>query len=258
MVALLFFVAGCSEMPTSPSRVSPGATIGQAPQTTAPVPPRLSVVPPRALGVTRLVGFGDSITAGVQSSFDPRFLFAAANGGYVERLQAGLNSYHAPQQFEVFNEGLPGEMAIFALSRFRSMLTARRPEAVLLLEGINDLNNNVSVSRTIGALQDMVNAATVQGVPVLIATMYQTYESTYPDGVVRANSASIVPAFNAAIRTTFSGRLNVHLVDLEPQMHDRSLVGNDGLHPTDAGFDRMAAIFLEAVEAAFPVRGSFQ
>ena len=41
-------------------------------------------------------------------------------------------------------------------------------------------------------------------------------------------------------------------------MRDRSFVGNDGLHPTDAGFERMASVFLEAIEAAFPVRGSFQ
>lgn len=251
-------LAGCSQSPTAPSAVPPGAPVGELPQTSAPVPPRISIAPPRALGVTRFVAFGDSITWGASSSWDPRFLFAAANGGYVERLQAGLNTHHAPQQFVVFNEGVPGELAVNALSRFRSMLTSRRPGAVLLLEGINDLNTDISVSRAVGGLQQMVDAATSAGVPVLVATMFQTYEVTDPTGGSRPNSASQVPALNAAIRSTFAGRLNVHLVDLEPRMRDRSFVGNDGIHLTDAGFERMAAIFLEAIEAAFPVRGSFQ
>lgn len=234
------------------------AAVLEVPQTTAPVPPRISVVPPKALGVTRILAFGDSLTWGAQSPFDPRFLFAAANGGYVERLQAGLNAHHAPQQFAVYNHGQPGELALNALARFRAVLTMRRPEAVLLLEGINDLNNGFSASATVGALNQMVNAAASQGIPVIIATMFQTYQSTDSDGVVRPNSASTVPSFNAAIRSTFAGRLNVHIVDLEAQMRERSLIGNDGLHPNDAGYDRMATLFLQAIEAAFPVRGSFQ
>ena len=223
----------------------------------APVPPRIGITPPRALGVTRFVAFGDSITWGAQSSFDPRFLFAAANGGYVDRLQAALNTYHAPQQFTVINEGVPGELAINAVTRFRSMLTTRRPEAVLLLEGINDLNNDLGVSRTVSALSQLVSAATSLGVPVVVATMYPTYESTF-EGVVRSNAASLVPAFNAEVRRLVAGRLNVHLVDLEPAMRERRYVGNDGVHLTDEGFQVMSSQFLAVIEAAFPVRGSFQ
>ena len=115
--------------------------IGEAkPHAEAPVPPQISINPPRALGVTRYVAFGDSITWGATSAWEGRFVFAAANGGYPERLQSGLTSYHSPQQFVVFNEGLPGELVLNALSRFRSLLTTRRPEGVLLLEGINDLS----------------------------------------------------------------------------------------------------------------------
>jgi lysophospholipase L1-like esterase len=235
--------------------------IGSLPQgVVAPTPPRITLSPPRAIGLTRFVAFGDSITWGAQSSFDPRFLFAAANGGYVERLQAGLNAYHAPQQFVVFNEGVPGEWATApgTLGRLQAAIRNRQAHAVLLLEGINDLNNDVSVSRTISGLGQLVNAATSLGVPVIVATMFQTYQSTGPDGVVRTNAASVVPAYNAEIRRLVGGRLNVHLVDLEPVMRNRGYVGNDGLHLTDAGFEVLASSFLSAIEAAFPVRGSFQ
>jgi lysophospholipase L1-like esterase len=228
------------------------------PQTSPPVPPRITVAPARAIGLTRYVAFGDSITWGATSAFDGRFLFAAANGGYAERLGAGLNTFHAPQRFTVINEGLPGEAAITALPRFRAMLTTRRPQAVLLLEGINDISADVSVSRTVDGLRQMLDAAALAGVPVLIATMFQTYAVTDPDGHFRPNGAAVVPAFNAAVRQLASGRLNVHLVDLEPVMRTRSLVGADGVHLEDSGFEVMASTFMAAIEAAFPVRGSFQ
>lgn len=256
--AALLMIAGCTQSPTSPSAVVPDVSVGRLPQIAAPVPPRLSYNPPRALGASRFLAFGDSITAGVQSAFDPRFLFAAANGGYPERLQAGLNAYFDPQAFGVENWGLPGEFARQAASRFRTALDERRPEVVLLLEGINDLNTGSTIEQTVNALEQMVTIATSRGTPVLIATMFQTYRSVAPDGRIRENSHTIVPAFNEAIRRRFTGRVNVHVVDLEPRMQDRSLVGNDGLHPTDAGFERMAAIFLQEIEHAFPVRGSFQ
>jgi lysophospholipase L1-like esterase len=241
--------------------VSAPVVIGSLPQgIVAPTPPRITIAPPKAIGVTRIVAFGDSITWGAQSSFDPRFLFAAANGGYVERLQAGLNAYHAPQQFQVFNEGVPGEWASApgTLTRLQAAIRNRQAHAVLLLEGINDLNNDVSVARTLSGLGSLVNAATSLGVPVIVATMFQTYQSTGPDGVVRTTAAAVVPTYNTEIRRLVTGRLNVHLLDLEPVMRNRAYVGNDGLHPTDAGFEVLASSFLAAIEAAFPVRGSFQ
>lgn len=254
----LVLLAGCSHTPTSPTAVAPQVAIGSIPQSATAVPPRVSAAPPRAVGLTRFVAFGDSITWGATSAFDARFLFAAANGGYVERLQVALDTYHAPQRFTVTNEGQPGELAVNALARFRAVLTSRRPEAVLLLEGINDLNNEIGVSRTIGGLRSMLDAAASLGIPVLIGTMYQTYQTTDPDGFVRPNGAEAVSSFNAEVRRLAVGRLNVHLVDVYPAMNDRRLVGADGLHLSDDGFDVLASVFLTAIENAFPVRGSFQ
>ena len=251
-------LAGCSQTPTSPSAANSPAAIGELPQTSVPVPPRDNATVPNAIGLTRFVAFGDSITWGATSAYDPRFLFAAVNGGFPERLLAALNTYHAPQRFTMFNEGQPGELAGNALARFQLMLTSRRPQAVLLLEGINDLNNDVSVTQVATSLRRMVDAALGAGVPVLLATMYQTYEVTDPDGNIRHNGASVIPLLNTEIEKIPSGRLNVHLVDLYPVMDDRSFVGNDGIHTTEKGFDAMATTFLTAVEVAFPVRSNVQ
>ena len=266
MLLLVFslLLAGCSQTPTSPTAP---AAVAAAPdgisQTLATSAPALTINLPRALGTTRVVAFGDSITWGATSSFysapsGVNMYFAAANGGYPERLQAWLTQAHAPQTITMFNEGLPGELVANALPRFQMMLANRRPHAVLLLEGINDLSNSVSVSRVVDGLRSMLNAAATAGVPVLLATHYPTYSVTSPEGSYRENGAPYVPAFNVAIRQLAAGRPNVHLVDLEPHMSDRDLVGNDGVHLEDEGFDVMAERFQVVIEAAFPVRGSFQ
>ena len=67
-----------------------------------------------------------------------------------------------------------------------------------------------------------------------------------------------VPALNQRIRQ-IATQQNVYLVDLEAAFGtNQSLVGGDGLHPTEAGYALMATTFRTAIERAYPVRGSFQ
>ena len=48
-------------------------------------------------------------------------------------------------------------------------LTRHRPQALLVLEGINDLHNGTSIDRTVGALQGVIDISLQRNVPVLIA-----------------------------------------------------------------------------------------
>jgi hypothetical protein len=41
-------------------------------------------------------------------------------------------------------------------------------------------------------------------------------------------------------------------------MANRAYIGKDGIHLEEAGVEVMTAKFMSVVEAAFPVRGSFQ
>jgi lysophospholipase L1-like esterase len=54
---------------------------------------------------------------------------------------------------------------------------------------------------------------------------------------------------------------NVHIVDLYSQFgtdRSRGLMGADGLHPTEKGYELMAQTFVQAIETVFQVRGSVQ
>jgi lysophospholipase L1-like esterase len=229
-------------------------------QLAIPVPAGIVAPTTTALGATRFVAFGDSITQGTQSSYDGRMLYDALPGAYPERLQNGLNFYHRPQLFTVINRGVGGEgVAGDGLRRIRSVLDIDRPQALLLLEGINDLHNGESIDQTVSALRSVIDISRQRNVPVLIATMFQTYPTVRPTGEERTNAAELVPEFNRRVRQMAAGLQNVTLVDLEVAFgSNRSLLGGDGLHPNADGYHLMAGVFLTAVERAFPIRGSFQ
>ncbi len=270
-----FAAAACSATPTSPTRaldpgrgpvLSQGPLGNLIPQEPPPLPPRISSSPVSQLGATQFVAFGDSITAGTLSSFDGAFLYDVPTHSYSERLRIALNTYHGgpagqiPRSYTVHNEGVPGEWALEGAKRIQSVITQDRPQGLLLLEGINDLVNAAGIDATIGALTQIVNTARANNVTVLIATMPQTYESINPETLeLRTNAKELVVPFNNQIRQTFQGRQNVYIVDLYAAFGTNpAYMGGDGLHPTEAGYERMASTFLNVIEAAFVIRGSFQ
>ncbi|MCC6991597.1 MAG: SGNH/GDSL hydrolase family protein, partial [Acidobacteria bacterium] len=196
----------------------------------------------QALGATRFMAFGDSITCGVVSSFDGAMLLIPANCAepsysYPRQLDGTLESRYPAQDFTVSNEGSPGEWAANAVSsgRFAQAMAAVRPQGLLLLEGINDLNNGQSIGSTVNALAQMIDIARVYNTTVLVGTMFQTCVSVSPTGVVRQNSADRIVAFNSAVRAMAAGRQNVYVFDLFGTFGDNcgpdggvGLLGGDG------------------------------
>src|SRR5688572_29020732 len=89
--------SGCSQTPTGPSTAAAVAPTAANSQALVAIPPGLTIAPPQAVGITRFVAFGDSITWGATSAWlSAGMFFAAANGGYPERLAANLSTFHAP------------------------------------------------------------------------------------------------------------------------------------------------------------------
>ena len=270
IVALALVAGGCGSSPALPTAASSVLSVASAPQTGAPPPAGDPLPATSALGATRFLAFGDSITCGVPGAFpqvDIAFDVNCIDTGYPEALDGLLEAASATQNFTVDNEGRPGEEARLALSRFTSLVSTRRPQAVLLLEGVNDLNGGTSVSSAVAALQQMVEVARVYGATVLVGTMFQTCYSANPyTGRVRLNSTDLIRPFNSALRAMVAGRQNVYVVNLDTAFgngncaSDRgiNLVGEDGLHPSPSGYAAIAQAFGMAIRSVFAVRGSYQ
>lgn len=236
-LVLCLAIAGCSRdpyHPTSPSRSTASSLV-------VPIGPRLSR--------TRFLAFGDSLTSGEVTTPSSRNV-VLPSAAYPTQLYFLLTNRY-PQQaatINVANAGLGGEQADQGEARFLSACAAATPEAVLLLEGVNGISDGTDP--IVRALTMMVEEAEGLGARVFIATLVPTIE-----GRQRSQSVLRVQELNARIRRLASDEGAV-LVDLYTAMlpDAATLIGVDGLHPTEAGYKRMAELFFDAIRADLEVR----
>lgn len=218
------------------------------------------------LSRTRFLAFGDSMTAGevtvpvglqpdppVADAHRPRSLpmILVPSASYPTQLLSLLQSRFARQAstVAVTNAGKPGEYSFDAKVRFGEVLAAERPEVVLLLHGANDLafgNSDLPA----GALFDMVRQGKAAGVQVFLSTLMVAK----PGGRNSPNPV-VVDEVNAKIKAMAAaeGVVLVNLYDaLQPEA--ATLIGVDGLHPTEAGYKRIADVFFAAIQANLEVK----
>lgn len=238
--AVILAVAGaaCIRSPTVLSPRPPGPVVGPLPIPPPPPPP----VP--LLSATRFLAFGDSITEGVVSPAAQEAPAAGLTASYPSTLQERLSVTYPDQTIVVLNAGRGGERATEGVKRLPDAMRGAQPNVLLLMEGVNDLNGDTGISTTIGALESMIRYARSQGVHVFLATLPPQRR-----GGQRANSVDLVPGFNEEVRKTAAaaGATPVEVTGV----FDLALIGQDGLHPTEAGYRRLAEIFFDAIRTAF-------
>jgi lysophospholipase L1-like esterase len=200
------------------------------------------------LGVTRILAFGDSMTEGTTSPEVTLFwrlsLDAGLSSSYPYKLQALCAARYTDQTIQVFNGGRGGMRAADDRDRFNEALSDAEPEVVLLMEGANDMNQEASITSTVNAMEDMVRDAQGRGLTVMLATI-----PLQRPGGPKAFNPGAIPRYNDALRT-MAARKAAILVDVGAQL-PMSLIGQDGLHPTDAGYDFIAGLFLDALKLRY-------
>ncbi len=207
----------------------------------------LEVLPPPRLSRTRFVAFGDSITEGFLSLLED-FLTAAPSFAYPTRLELLMNARYLSQSPRVINAGRGGETSAEGRSRLPGVLDAEHPDVLLLLEGINEIRDR-SPDAIAGDLESMVREAQSRGVGVLIATLTPVSDSR-ENG--RPGTRDAIDSVNRRIFDLAADTGIDPPVDLFSAFEgDRNLLGNDGLHPSEEGYQKMAEEFLEAIKTRF-------
>ena len=243
--------AGCGDSPTTPTPTPPTPPGPVTPTPPPPTPP----APPPTLGITKVLAFGDSMTEGVVRTSLSGWtltLNAGLSQSYPFKLQSLMSARYSAQTIQVFNAGRAGERAADARDRFNDALSEARPDLVLLLEGANDFNQpfgsgegiNARIATTVSALEDMVRDAVARGIPIMVATL-----PPQRPGGRSAGAADYMNRVSDAIKT-MAAKKGAQLVDVGAQM-TLGEIGGDGLHPTEAGYQRMAEIWFEAIKARF-------
>ncbi len=219
----------------------------------------VNVAPP-PLGRTTFLAFGDSMTAGeitaplaavtgVDGSPLFRQILVPAES-YPTKLLALLRARYFTQasQFVVTNAGSSREWAVDGVNRLPTVMAATNAQVVLLLSGANDIQAVPQLDTVEAAalsLRTMIRFARGRGAIVFVATL--------PPGRLGGRNSlnpSLVQTFNGLIRAGATAEGAV-LVDLNAAMAAdvNTLIGTDGLHPTAAGYQRMAETFFTAIRA---------
>lgn len=218
------------------------------------------------LSRVKFLAFGDSITAGTTSDPLSLALVLAFEDSYPYKLEQLLRARYIDQDVIVVNAGVGGErIEPDGRRRLTRVLDAERPDVLLLLDGANDLlcaagstaftgypacghqDPFAAIPVIVGALEAMVNTAQSSDIRVLLANFPPQDASRQ-----RGAGAPAVPDLNAEIAGV-AGRTGATLVDLFNGLGGTpaSAIGVDGLHPTAAGYDRIAELWFDVIRREF-------
>jgi lysophospholipase L1-like esterase len=248
--------ASGGSFPVGMSMVTCQAT--DARQRTASCTFPVTVTAPPRLTVTRFVSFGDSLTAGEIPGLGLNPVtgtFAVDPGSaYPRRLEVALIGRYTAQMVTVRNQGQSGEPTADGRRRLTGVLAGGMYDVLLLMEGANDLldADQRKIGPAVGNMQFMVRDAKSRGMKVFVGTMPpQDPLACCPR---RGSGAALVGPYNDGLRSMASAE-GVTLVDVNSAFNGdtKTLIDFDGLHPTAAGYQRIADTFLKSITETLEV-----
>ncbi|HWF83796.1 MAG TPA: GDSL-type esterase/lipase family protein [Vicinamibacterales bacterium] len=246
-------------------------TVTDAQKRTATCSFTVSVVVPAqpVISVTSFVAFGDSITWGEDGqNFSAQSLSRLRPAAQLPVVQTYpgalaqmlLGRYSTPS-IHVDNAGQPGESVTGngpvpsepAPSRFSRTIAGGRYQVALIMEGANDLAQRDSKvdPAVIDGLRQMILDAKSRNMQALLATI-PPENAAAP--CCRALGWSLVAPFNDLVRGLASQQA-VPLVDVYAALNGdvNTYIGPDGLHPTAAGYAKIADTFFGVIKQTLEV-----
>jgi len=188
----------------------------------------------------RIVALGDSTTAGT-----PAFksaLEAPPNGSGDATSQYAYWLMHSHPEWEVLNRGVNGERSDEIQARFDRDVVGASPAAVVIIAGVNDVYQGRPVEHVTGQLRAMYVRAADAGIRVVAgsilpfntATPEQNGRMRHINDWIRRLPGVLFADTRAAVATAGNP--------------DVLFESPDGLHPTAAGYHRMADVIRRALE----------
>jgi acyl-CoA thioesterase-1 len=195
--------------------------------------------------MTVIVALGDSTTAGTPLFLSP--IEAPPDGRGDERSQFAYWLMQARPDWRVLNRGVNGERSDQIAARFDRDVMSARPDAVIIIAGVNDIYQGRDAASVQQALRGMYDRARRAGLPVVAG-------SIVPYNTATAEANGRMREVNAWITAEAARDPNVTFVDTRaaaaaPDDPDRLAGSPDGLHPDVDGYRRMADAINRAMSA---------
>jgi len=201
------------------------------------------------LSRTRILAFGDSITAGdVVIPGTDNVLLAPTALPYPAVLLQLIRDRYGDQPV-VFNAGLSGEHAFGSntLPRFGLAYRLNNADSVVLLEGFNDIlyaEPNQGIAEAELGVRVLAASARGQGARVFVALLTPTKAGR------RSIPLGIVQAANDHLRQVARNEGAIVIDTFTPLLADLDgNIGTDGLHLTPLGYRRLGETVFAALRA---------
>ena len=188
---------------------------------------------------------GDSTTAGTPGWKSRVEAPPHGTGDITSQYAYWLMQAHP--EWTVVNQGVNGERSDQILARFDRDVLHLQPHAVVIIAGVNDVYQGRTADQVVDQLRAMYDGAKGDGIPVVAGSIIP-YNTATPDQNARMHE------INAWIRRTAAEDPAVEFVDTRaaasaPGNLDRLFESPDDLHPSPAGYRRMADVIRPVLEA---------
>jgi lysophospholipase L1-like esterase len=202
------------------------------------------------------LAFGDSMTAGVTSTFcdmgGMQMICGVMTTGYPPRVEALLRARYPAQTVAVQGSGVAGECASAAgcsgtAGRTRLPGTiASVHDLIVILEGVNDTNVGLTDTFIVDALRAMVQTAQNAGKSVILCGLLPV-KPREDNGMFKADPGRIA-SMNTRLAQMASEE-GVPFVNMVAAFGSafQPLLSPDGLHPNAAGYQRMAEAITNTI-----------
>jgi lysophospholipase L1-like esterase len=188
---------------------------------------------------------GDSITEGTQTPGGYRIGLweRLTDAGYIADF-VGSQSNGPASLGDHDHEGHPGWRIDEIDANVVGWLNTYRPHTVLLQIGTNDILQNYDLATAPNRLSALIDriTTTAPDAEVFVAQITPLGGSEREAAV--SNYNAVIPGI---VRSKVDAGKNVHLVDMHNALTTADLY--DGVHPVAAGYDKMAAVWYDALQS---------
>lgn len=194
----------------------------------------------------RILPLGDSITYGSTAG-------EAFHSGYRAPLEQKLRDAGRKVVFVgtqkddngYSHEGHPGARMLQIAEILPTVLAASRPDYILLQMGTNDMFDSISPEERERRMQTLLDRIRHYAPHAVLLVASITPMCEHPSYV--ASSPEAIAVFNQMVKATVAARAqtdpHLHFVDMHEASHLTCSDMNDGLHPNNAGYAKMADVW---------------
>ena len=193
-------------------------------------------------GGTKVMPLGDSITDGynVSGGYRTRLWQDLQNDAYMVDFVGSKNS--GPTTLgDRDHEGHSGYRIDEIDKNLDTWMSAAAPRTVLLHLGTNDMNQDYAVDQAPARLSALIDKIRkdAPNADIFVSTIIP-----FSDATKEARAQTYNAAIPGIVKSKDS---KVHLVDMRPTITASDLA--DGIHPTRAGYDKMADVWYAALKS---------